>query len=66
MTANTDRRLAKLETQATTRSTTVPGWIAVADLDDMTDDQRDLAIRHRLTVYAGVSPDDWDRDDLDD
>ena len=62
MTNEIDRRLAKLETQATTRSTTVPGWIAVPSLDDMTDDQRSLAIRHRLTVYVGVSPDDWDVD----
>ena len=63
MTLQIERRLTKLETAQAT--TVVPGWVAVASLDDLTDDQRDLIARYRVTLFVGVSPDDWDRDDLD-
>ena len=60
MTLQIERRLTKLETAQA--SPVVPGWVAVASLDDLTDDQRDLIARYRLTLFVGVSPDDWDRE----
>ena len=60
MTLQIERRLTKLETRQTS---VVPGWVAVASLDDLTDDQRDLIARYRLTLFIGVSPNDWDRED---
>ena len=61
MTGQIERRLTKLETAQA--SPVVPGWVAVETLDDLTDDQRDLIARYRLTLFIGVSPNDWDRED---
>ena len=43
-----ERRLTKLETAQA--SPVVPGWVAVASLDDLTDDQRDPVSYTHLTL----------------
>ena len=58
-----DARLAKLEARAKARQPAHCGWVAVQSVHDLTDEQLAAAARGDVTVFVGVSPDDWERDD---
>ena len=62
MKATTIRRLAKLEAQANARRRANCGYVAVQSVHDLTDEQLEAAARGDLTVFVGVSPDDWTED----
>ena len=60
MTKPIDARLAQLEARAKARQPAHCGWIAVQSVHDLTEEQLAAAARGDVTVFIGVSPDDWE------
>ena len=56
-----DARLVRLEARRSAQA--LPAYISVATIHDLTDEQLTAIARGRLTVFVGVSPDDWEKPD---